>query len=476
MTALSIRVRLLLVTLAGITVVWSVALALSYARAADEVGEWDDARLVQLATMLAKLDAADLAMLAKDGVETRTEYPRRGATDDAADTDKQPRRAWFVVEDRHGAIVASPPFAVSGIGIGIGIGAGDSGGRAAPRPVTMAGVPWRAYAFHDAANGRTVRVFEPANERSDLVSGVAWRIARPVLLSLPVIALLLGISVSRSLAPISALSAAVSMRDANRLDPIDARRAPKEVRPLVEAINHLLGRLHRSLQRERAFTADAAHELKTPLAAIKVQAQVALAADDVALQRIAMQRVVHGVDRSTHLVKQLLVLARLDESEALPVRRMSLARAVRAALDAHRDGAAAKGIGLALIGEAAPEILADPTLVSVLLANLIDNAIKYGRSGGTVELVLEEDARRAALTVRDDGPGVSGEDRSRLTDRFFRVVGSRASGSGLGLSIVARIAQRFGGQLSFGPGIDGRGLAVRVVFPGLGVAPERADR
>jgi two-component system sensor histidine kinase QseC len=455
----SIRVRLLVLTLAGIGVVWAAALLLSYVRAAHEVGEWDDARLVQLARVLVQLDAADLSILAAQGVEAQNEYPRHGRASNTEDSDKLPRKAWFLVTDGHGVVAASPQLAKLGVSTVLG------GEALAPRSMSVGGEQWRAYAFHDDATGRTVQVFERANVRSDLMTGVARRIARPIFFSLPVIALLVWISISRSLVPLKTLSDAISTRDANRLEPIDVSRAPGEVRPLVDAINHLLDRLHRSLLRERAFTADAAHELKTPLAAIKVQAQIALTAGDVAQQRLAMERVVHGVDRSTHLAQQLLMLARLDESEKRATQCVSLTHTARTAVLIHRDSALRKMIHLALIEEASPDILADPTLMSVLLANLLDNAIKYGGAGGTVELVVGCDERNASLTVRDDGPGVAAEDRWRLTDRFFRVVGNRAGGSGLGLSIVARIAQYFDAQLSFGAGIGGRGLAVRVVFP-----------
>jgi two-component system sensor histidine kinase QseC len=286
-----------------------------------------------------------------------------------------------------------------------------------------------------------VRVLEPANTRSDLGTGVALRIARPMAISLPFIALLVWISISVSLAPLKSLSNLIRARDINTLDPIDMGRAPLEVHPLAEAINQLLSRLRQSIMRERAFVADAAHELKTPLAAIKVQAQVALGAHD------------------------LLLLARLDENGATPTTRVDLAAIAQAAMVAREELARERGMRLDLTGGACSEVSADPTLLSIVLDNLIDNAIKYGHEGGHIEIAVCQDAHTVTLTVSDDGPGVTAEDRLRLTNRFFRVIGNRASGSGLGLSIVARIVEYFGGRLGFSTGIGGRGLSVAVAFP-----------
>jgi two-component system sensor histidine kinase QseC len=308
-------------------------------------------------------------------------------------------------------------------------------------------------------------VFEPANTRSDLVSGVASRIARPTLIALPVLALLVWFSIGWSLAPLKVLSAAIRSRDINRMEPVGLGRTPFEVRPLVDAINQLLSRLHHALELERAFTADAAHELKTPLAAIKVQAQVALAEPDIALQRLAMERVVQGVDRSARLAEQLLLLARLDVQEKLPTEPLKPAAIAKNALLANNRNAQQKHITVMLVGDMLAEIDAEPVLIGILLDNLLDNAIKYGRTGGHVEVAVRHADGRVHVSVRDDGPGVAPDDLARLTNRFFRATGNQATGSGLGLSIVARIAEHFGASLQMGAGIGERGLAVGVSFP-----------
>ncbi|MGI4812343.1 MAG: ATP-binding protein [Janthinobacterium lividum] len=449
----------MLLMLTSIILVWGVALIWSYRQASHEVGEWDDARLVQLASLLARLDQNDLAALARTRIDARNEYLRPGHHSHQEDSDTLPREALFQVRDANGILTGSP--ALKQLGAWNVPFDPESGART----ITLQGQVWHIFTLRDETVGRSVRVLESTNNRSDLVTGVARRIAEPIAWSLPIIALLVWISIGRSLSPLKSLSDEIGSRDINKLESIDMRRTPVEASPLVDAINHLLSRLQQSIRRERAFTADAAHELKTPLAAIKVQAQVALSIDDVAQQRLAMQRVVQGVDRSAHLAEQLLQLAHLDENEKLLTARVDLASTAGEAIAAHEQFARARATSICLLGDACLEVIADPALMSVLLDNLIDNALKYGHEGGHIEIEISRRTETALLIVRDDGPGVAAENRARLTDRFFRVIGNRASGSGLGLSIVARIVERFGAQLSFDEGIGGRGLAAIIAFP-----------
>lgn len=183
-----------------------------------------------------------------------------------------------------------------------------------------------------------------------------------------------------------------------------------------------------------------------------------------------MQRVVQGVDRSAHLAEQLLLLARLDEHRKVPAQPVTLAALVKDAIATNEPDDRRKGVTVALVGEANYKVMAEPVLMDIMLDNLIDNAIKYCDEGGRVEVSIRRDADAVVLTVGDNGPGVDAEDMTRLTDRFFRVTGNGANGSGLGLSIVARIAEYFGASLDFDTGIGGRGLAVHVSFPGATVA------
>jgi two-component system sensor histidine kinase QseC len=457
----SIRRRLVLLVLASIVLIWGIALISSYRQAKREVGEWEGARLTEIAQILALLDPSNLNTLAKARIDVREEEKggEPGASD-SDDDDALPRDALFQVRGANGEVLAGSPglrnLHAWDLPVPPASGAQD---------MMLGGQMWHTFTLRDTALGHTVRVFEQANTRSDLVSGVASRIARPTLIALPVLALLVWLSIGWSLAPLRTLSSAIRARDINRLEPVDIGHVPTEVRPLVDAINLVLSRLGHSIERERAFTADAAHELKTPLAAIKVQAQVALAESNVALRQLAMQRVVQGVDRTARLAEQLLLLARLDVHEKMSAAPLKLAVVARDALLANERNAQQKDIRVTLAADQQAEIYAEPVLIGILLDNLLDNAIKYGRAGGSLEVAVRQADNRVDLTVRDDGPGVAHSDLAHLTNRFFRATDTQASGSGLGLSIVARIAEHFDAGLRFGPGIGGRGLGIELSFP-----------
>ncbi|RAS38809.1 ATP-binding protein [Paraburkholderia bryophila] len=457
----SIRRRLVLLVLASIVLVWGVALITSYGQAKREVSEWEEARLAELAQILALLDQRNLTTLANARIDVREEEKGgEPGANDADDDDALPRDALFQVRGANGDMLAGSPQLHTLDAWDLPVPS-ESGAQ----DVTLGGQRYHSFTLRDTSLGHIVRVFEPANTRSDLVSGVASRIARPTLIALPVLALLVWFSIGLSLAPLKVLSGAIRSRDVNRLEPVDIGRAPTEVRPLVDAINLLLSRLLHSLERERAFTADAAHELKTPLAAIKVQAQVALAEPDTVLQRLAMERVVQGVARSARLAEQLLLLARLDAHEKLSTVPLKPAAVAKDALLANERNALQKHIRVTLTGDLRAEIHAEPVLIGILLDNLLDNAIKYGQTGGNIEVAVQHALDRVQLTVRDDGPGVAPGDLDRLTHRFFRATGNQATGSGLGLSIVARIAEHFGADLRLGRGIGEQGLSVEVSFP-----------
>lgn len=445
----SIRRRLVVLTLLSVALVWIVTFATSYRQATHEANEWQDARLEQAAHMLLLLDAADLKALAANGA--------LDADGDRAEHEGPP--LLFEVRAMDGTLVA--------VSAGLQPDDIEEAQASSPgaKPHASPRGKWRVMALRDPSRNRRVRVFEHAKHRGDLVKGVAHRIARPLAFAMPLLAVLLWFSIGSSLAPLKALSTAIGARDADNLEPIDLKRTPTEARTLLDALNGLFARVRKSIERERAFTADAAHELKSPLAAIKVQAQVALAAQDPEVKTLAMQRVVEGVDRSTHLADELLLLARIDDAALAPLERVHLDTLARQCLAVREIDAQRKHMTMTLHADEPVPIDSDAELIRVMLDNLLDNAIKYGHPGGHVEIGISRTSGRASLVVRDDGPGVAPADRARLGDRFFRVMGTGQRGSGLGLSIVARIAARFGAAVRYTEGIGGRGLGVTIDLP-----------
>jgi two-component system sensor histidine kinase QseC len=240
---------------------------------------------------------------------------------------------------------------------------------------------------------------------------------------------------------------------------------PDEVAPLVAQLDELFARIRDRLDSERRFTSDAAHELRTPIAGIRAQAESALAAADADARDAALGRVVVACDRLSRIVSQLLTLARMDEmplDDRVTCRLGELARDVVADL-APQAHAAGIDLGIAAVEDAA--VRADPLLAEVLVRNLVDNAVRYAGRGARIDVRVVREGDMAVLVVTDDGPGVPAADLARLGQPFFRADQPSGTGTGLGLSIVARIAERHGGVVQYRPGPGDRGLSVRVSLP-----------
>ncbi len=336
--------------------------------------------------------------------------------------------------------------------------------------VSGPGGRWRIYAT--SIGGEVIQVGQPEKVRDDLAFQAAVRTLVPLALLLPLLALLVWSIVGRGLLPLQRLATAAGARTPEALEPFAEQGVPAEVLPLVRALNELLGRLRGALAAQRAFVADAAHELRTPLAALKLQLQLAERAPDGAAREAALGELSRGLEREAHLVQQLLTLARLDPGGAhgAASRPVALADLVRQAVADHVLLAEAKGIdlGAARVEEGAL-VSGDPAALRTMLANLIDNAIRYTPRGGRVDLSARIDGGAASLEVADTGPGIPLTDRERVFGRFVRLPGAGEGGSGLGLSIVRAIAERHGAAVSLSD-TPGGGLTARVAFPLLPLA------
>lgn len=332
---------------------------------------------------------------------------------------------------------------------------------------------WRFYSERSPDGRRQVQVAQSHDIRFALAQDAAIRLLLPLLAGLPLLALAAWIAVSRSLAPLGRIATHLEQRRPEATEPVARDALPDEVAPLVTALDRLFARIGRVLENERQFTANAAHELRTPLASLKTQAQVALRAPKEETRERALHQVLEGADRLGRLVDQLLTLARLDPTlrecpgrpvDLLPIAREVLAQQAPAALE--------RGVSLAL--EAPPEgtlpTLGNPDLLAILLRNLVDNGVRYSAPAapgqeGQVRVHLERTPEGPVLRVTDSGPGIPADQREAALGRFTRLAPERAEGSGLGLSIVARIAALHGASLSLAEGPGGRGLAVTVGFP-----------
>jgi two-component system OmpR family sensor kinase len=346
--------------------------------------------------------------------------------------------------------------------------------------VSRARLPQRAVlGFSNVrANGATYRVFsiQTPNQtvqvaqdlavRRNMAGNLALRTLGPIAVMMPILMLVVWWVVSGSLQPVARVRSQVASRQADDLSPVSDTGLPDEVRPLVQELNLLFGRVKTAFEAQQHFVADAAHELRTPLAALRLQAQSLDRADTPEARRVAVGRLTAGIDRATRLVEQLLVLARQEATaaEGAASRPVDLADLARRTVADLAGVAAAKGVDLGLQQADPASIDGQPDALQILLRNLVDNAVKYTPGGGTVDISVLREADTVLVQVEDSGPGIPPDERERVFDRFYRVAGSDAAGSGLGLAIIKAIAERHGATLTLGQSARLGGLKAVVSF------------
>ncbi|AZG16041.1 MULTISPECIES: sensor histidine kinase [Cupriavidus] len=327
---------------------------------------------------------------------------------------------------------------------------------------------WRIYSVQ--LGPAVVQIAQPLSARRTLAAHMALRTVAPLLLLLPLLAWLVWMAVGRGLRPLREIATEVRARDANTLAPLAVRDMPDEIAPLSAALNQLLARLAHAIDTQRAFVADAAHALRTPLTALQLQAQLVERAESADARQAALGQLRQGLERLTHMVAQLLTLARQEPGAAPPphepVNLRALAGEVvvqmsQAAIDRDID------LGLEDGGTQGPvTVRGDADALRILLTNLVDNALHYIPRGGRVDVCVAHTGRGIELVVTDNGPGIPPDERARVFDRFYRAPDAPTGGSGLGLAIVAEVAQSHGAQVALEDAAPG--LRVRVVFPAVG--------
>ncbi len=330
------------------------------------------------------------------------------------------------------------------------------------------GQTWRHYGVWDRHRDFRIVVSEAHDLRNRLVRNIALYVASPLALGLPVLILLLWFSINRGLNPLGALTREIATREPENLMLLDARSAPWEVRPMVQALNELLLRMTHTLEGERRFTANAAHELRTPLAAIQAQLYVVRAAQGEVERARALDQLQRGVERSIRLVGQMLTLARLDPDQELPdAQAVNLGEVAQSVCAELAPLALRRNQTLEL--DVAGDLLrlhGNADLLSMLLGNLVDNAIRYTQDGGHIDVTVRQDESGLLLQVTDDGPGIPAAQRERVFDRFYRIAQQDQPGTGLGLAICSRIAELHRARIILTDGHEGMGLSAKVLFSG----------
>lgn len=432
----SLQRRLIVSILGVVAAVWGLAVWLAFGAARHDLDELLDAHLIQAASLVSPDDADPLlSARSMNSGSTRTAFQVFVGDRLVLRSDNAP--AARMVEP-------SLSYRLASVGI--------------------EGTAWRVYSTFDAATGRQVIVGEQAGSRRDIVKAVLVNMATPLLVALPLLALAVWGAVRAATASLRRFGGSLQARQPHDDAPLDASGLPREVEPLAHALDDLLARIRTLIETERRFTADAAHELRTPVAAIRVQAQVALAEDDAGLRREALQATLQGCDRAGHLIEQLLTLSRLEAGVDVASTRFDLREPVTEAIGQLASLTAGRGQSIEADLPQAFVVDGRPALVGVLLRNLLDNASRYAGAGTTIAVSLRLDAEGASLVVEDSGPGMSADDLARLGQRFFRVLGTGESGSGLGWSIASRAAAAHGARLVAGRSARWGGFSAELRF------------
>jgi signal transduction histidine kinase len=329
--------------------------------------------------------------------------------------------------------------------------------------LSLRGEAWRAYGLQTPEG--VIQIAQPARVREGLARAAAERVVIPLILLLPIMIGAVAWIVSRGLLPLRFVTTEVQRRDVRSLAPLHTHNLPLEIEPLVSELNRLLERLQRAFSVQRAFISDAAHELRSPLTALRLQLQLLDRAPDEAARIEARSRLGAAVERAIHLVEQLLALARSEPQDASPdFDTVDLAAVAAEGIRDTHELAVSRHIDLGLDATANLKIRGDREALRVLVRNLVDNAVRYTPPHGSVQVRCRSTPGEAVLDVTDTGPGIAPADRERVFDRFYRRAAAQESGTGLGLAIVKAIAERHGARVALSEA-EGGGLRATLSFP-----------
>jgi two-component system OmpR family sensor kinase len=329
--------------------------------------------------------------------------------------------------------------------------------------VVLKDEPYRVYSTVIAA--RHIAVAQPVDIRDDQAEAAALAAFLPLLVLMPVLAIVLALVIRAQLKPVRNLAAQVARRDPFERAGLEAAGLPAEVLPLVDEINRLLSRQNAAAQRERQFVTDAAHALRTPLAALQLQADVLEGATSPEEYAARFTDLRAGVRRAAHLSEQLLAVARSKPATDPDVVCVEVAAVLREVLDLYQPAASAAGVALRLDPEIRATVRADARRLLLIFGNLVDNALRYTPAGGQIELRAQYAATTVRVEVLDQGPGLPRAELTRVFEPFYRVAGDPGGGSGLGLATVANLVKELGGQASLRNRDDRHGLVACITLP-----------
>ena len=439
----SLQTRVVALVLAGVCTLWLIAAIMIWFDGRHELDELLDSHLAQAATLLiAQASDGELEHQYEEAAK-RTRFDRRVAFQ----MWHEGRLQW------RSANAPTTPMMQQDRGFA---------------STSINGKQWRVFATRGRDSDVQLFVGEQLDARADILTALLRGMLLPLAVGLPLLALVVWLAVFRGLQPLRALRTQLRQRAPAELTAIGLPGAPEEVQSLTTALNDLFARIGSLIENERRFTQDAAHELRTPIAAIRAQAQVAASASAPADVQAALEKTLRGCDRASHLVDQLLQLARLDGAQQPSQQhqpRFDLARVVERVLAPLLDDAAAKRIALEVDVPNHCAMAGDEALIGILLRNLCDNALRYAPAEGQVRFRVADGTTTLQVSIEDSGHGMTTAQIARLGERFYRVAGNDAEGSGLGWSIIRRIAAVTGAKLDIGTSAELGGLKVTVTWP-----------
>jgi two-component system sensor histidine kinase QseC len=428
----ALQTRLLTWVLGAVGVVWAGVIFATWSDAEHEIGELLDAHLSQAAALLVSQPLDDLSDLARHETPVLHEY--------------QPKvvlQVWHLDE----LVVRSATAPMQALAQHQQRGFSQ---------IQISGEQWRVFSAQGKDHHVVIHVAEQDKARTDVIWASLRSVIWPMAIAFPLLGLVIWWAVRRAVRPLRELSQQVREHQPDTAQTLALNTAPQEIQPVVQELNRLFARTAQLIEAERRFTADAAHELRTPIAAIRMQAQVAQGAGDALERQTALAATVQGCDRATRLVEQLLQLARLESQTQVEQVRVSAWTCAQVVLADLQYWAQQRQQRLHLQGSPDALTPVPEALATVLLRNLVDNALRYSPIGADIRITVQP----GLYGVEDSGAGLSEAEIARLGERFFRVLGSGQPGSGLGWSIVTRIARLYGLQWHIGRSPELGGLAV----------------
>ncbi|MCG6115257.1 MAG: ATP-binding protein [Mesorhizobium sp.] len=448
----SMRARLLLILLVTTGAAWLSAAGWIYFSTQAQVEQVLDARLREAARMVdslltdERIEIASAAqMVPNSGIERdwgSENYSRQLSC-----------QIWSFSGELVGRSEAAPQERLAGDGDGFS-------------QTVIDGETWRVYTVANPTRGVQVMVGDNLQIRQSLVNGVMMGTLLPMMLMLPIGGLLIWLAVRGGLAPLDQMARALATRHADDLRPVGDGGGAAELRPMLDALNGLFARVETAREREKSFTAFAAHELKTPLAGVKTQAQIALASHDPEVRARALAQIAGGVDRSSRLVSQLLDLAAADASDDyLAPKPTDLARALEDARQAVEPLRQRRNVSVVVAGSLDGTVDCNAPLATTALKNVLENALLHSPEGGSISVSADRNRGFVSVLIEDEGPGMDVDEIGHAAERFFRGNDKPSPGTGLGLAIVETVLKRAGGTLSIANRAEARGLSVTLTFP-----------